>query len=123
MLEFFFRKEDTSEMDSLKIENQQLKEELDKHKEFFEIVYHYCGNYPNWKAQQEYRQIISERSGEHFFQPIEPLDQFLGNVVDATKNLIQTCYSTEFSGSDNYFWNDGLSHARGYDIKINWSNQ
>lgn len=121
---FIEKKEERRVIDSLKIENQKLKDELDKHKEFFDVVYHYCGGYPNWKAQQEYREIIRERSGDEFYQPTEPLDQFLGNVVDATKSLLQTCYSTEIpSRTNDYFWNDGLSQARGCDIQIKWSSQ
>ena len=92
-------------------------------KEFFEIAYQYCGSYPNWKAQQEYREIIQERSGEQFFQPTEPLDQFLGKLVDATKKLLQTSDSINLVGTDSYFWNEGLSQARGDDIKIDWKHQ
>ena len=123
MLKFLFKNNDQSEIDFLKNENNKLKKELVKHKEFFESAYMYCGSYPNWKAQQEYRQIIQERRGEKFFQPTEPLDQYLGNLVDATKKLMQTSNSIDFIETNHYFWNEGLSQARGYDIEIDWENQ
>jgi hypothetical protein len=125
MLKFLFKKNELNEIEnnSLKNENKELQDELQKHKEFFESVYMYCGSYPNWKAQQEYRQIIQERRGDHFFQPTEPLDQFLGNLVDATQKLIQSSESIDLNGANPYFWNDGLSQARGYDIEIDWKNQ
>ncbi len=110
----FFIKSKDKIFSDLKIENKQLNEELNEYKKLFKSIYYYAGGYPNWKAQQEYREILLSEKGEREFQDPEPLDDYLGRIVDATKELINKMGMPE---SKDFRWSDDLSEARGDYLK------
>lgn len=91
--------------------------ELEAHKKFIESVYIYVGNYPAWKAQQEYREYLNEMGlpldknySKLYPQKKESVDIYLGRIVDAFVTLNADGY---FKCGSDAAWNELLSHARG----------
>lgn len=107
-----------AEMEVVKQRLEQSEFERDQYKQFAESVYIYMGNYPVWKAQSEYRQMMSEKgmplSGE-FSQPptrAECVDLYLGRIVDSFADLLRSA-GREFSSSERFMDEMQLSEARG----------
>lgn len=98
-------------------ENSSKFAELEAYRKFIESVYFYAGNYPAWKAQQEYREYLHEIGLplETNYAVLHPenrdcLDIYLGRIVDAFVALNKEGYLKD--GLDIY-WNELLSEARG----------
>jgi len=96
-----------------------VKTELDIYKQFFEDVYLYARSYPNWKAQQEFRNIMAQCDTPlpaHQDAPkltkAQYVDAYLGRVVDATAMVLEKCPSAA-QGKDLHFWSrEELTQAR-----------
>lgn len=75
--------------------------------EFFESAYSYFGDQPNWKAQQEFRDLVSKNSMIH----ADAIDDYLGSLVDATRRcMIERGQSLDIPWDDL----DQLEHYRGH---------
>jgi hypothetical protein len=95
----------------------ELQNELKQYKEFFNSVFIYQGNYPCWKAEQEFRQILKAYDGGDLGKSIDLKKQdvlsYLVKIVDATNHLMKTQASAA-EGKDTHFWSDDLlPEARG----------
>lgn len=68
--------------------DRQLKASMKKQdclEHFFEKVRIYHGNYPCWKAQQEFREFVSNDQAIH---NKDAIDDYLGRVVDETRKCM-----------------------------------
>jgi hypothetical protein len=100
--------------DTLKKEAEEMKRLNNQYARHCSEVYLYCGNYPNWKAQQELRELwVSIIDGDPMYDKFSTLDNYLSRVVDSTKLLIDA----EGRHYDSGFWSEKLSVARGDDHK------
>jgi hypothetical protein len=105
--------------DATSQELKSVRNELEDCKIFIESIYSYAGNYPAWKAQQEYREILSSthlelsvNTNKHQLHKHEYVDRYLGRIVDSFKKLIEKRPQMAFGNLD--FWEDNkLRHARG----------
>lgn len=91
--------------------------EKNAYKTFAEATYIYAGNYPAWKAQSEYRQIMSEKGSAlkelSCGSKNELVDSYLGRIVDSYASLFATI-KPDFMNA--YHWKkDRLEEARGGD--------
>lgn len=100
-------------------ENEAKSAELDAHRRFVESIYYYSGNYPAWKAQQEFREYLHGlglplKTDYSTVYPAkkESIDIYLGNIVDAFVILKNEGYLRHGSG---LYWNEELAKARGAD--------
>lgn len=93
-----------------------LTEKVESYEEFAEQCYWYVGSYPAWKAQSEFRELLTELGC-----PADPksesraasVDFYLGKVVDACAELREKAPSVKF-GDDAELWsNKQLPEARG----------
>lgn len=91
-----------------KLQNRvsSLEVDMEQLEDFFNAVYSYHGNYPNWKAQQEFRDLVSNGTVQH----ADAIDDYLSAVIDATRE----CMIKRGLKLDN-FWEttDKLNNARG----------
>ena len=76
--------ESESKIDKLKKTVSALEEDNKRLIEFFNSVYTYHGSYPNWKAQQEFRDLVSKDEAHH----ADAIDDYLSVVVDATRDCM-----------------------------------
>lgn len=98
---------------------------LKDYEKFVSSIYTYCGSYPAWKAQQEYRQVFFELgsplSGSYAEIPkrAELVDIYLGRLVDAFDTLINSVRQRKRGYKDH--WGEGsLSERRGdYFLALN----
>lgn len=79
-----------SEIDQLRVQLDQSNRRLGHYIDYAASVYQYSGTYPNWKAQQEFRQMLHERPSVHCLQDPSPLNDYLAKLVDETKKLLAT---------------------------------
>jgi len=98
-------------------EKNALSAELETHREFIASIYFYAGNYPAWKAQQEYREYLLDighplKRNYSITHPEnrEQVDIYLGRIVDGFSVLNKNGY---FRYGDDHFSNEHLSNARG----------
>jgi hypothetical protein len=98
-----------SESKIVKLQNiiSTVEEDKERLEEFFSAVYSYHGNYPNWKAQQEFRHLVSKDAAHH----ADAIDDYLTVVIDATRE----CMVKRGLVLD-YFWKttEKLADARGH---------
>jgi hypothetical protein len=74
--------------------------------DFFESAYSYFGGQPNWKAQQEFRDLVSKNAMKH----ADAIDDYLGSLVDATRKcMIERDQNLDIPWHDQ----DQLDHFRG----------
>jgi len=100
--------------------------ELNDYKVFATSLYNYYGSYPAWKAQQEYRELLSNKGialTRRVLQSPDKLksctheeyiDIYLGRIVDAFTKMVRM-YPTHFKGDHHYWYEEKLSSARGND--------
>lgn len=102
------------QFDSVNQELESTNRRLGRYIEYARSVYLYAGSYPNWKAQQEFRQIIHECALGKCAQSPVPLDDYLGKVVDETTRLLANDHALHSaSNASTYFDESFLAHARG----------
>jgi len=99
---------------SLKAEADEISRLNNEYARHCSEVYSYCGSYPNWKAQQELRELwVSIIDDKPKYEIFSTLDNYLSRVVDSTKSL----FDSEGRYDNQGFWNERLSDARGDDYK------
>lgn len=116
---------DRLSFDRLRDELSQSNRRLDRYVQFASSAYQYAGTYPNWKALQEFRQIVRERPIGHYIQDPSPLDAYLSKLVDETKTLLEEeskerlsqnaspSVSSSVANTSTYFDKSFLDSARG----------
>jgi hypothetical protein len=94
------------------IDQKTILVELEAHREFYKSVYHYVGNYPVWKVQQEFRELIGSLNPDSEFclWHFHNLDAYLGKVVNETDKL-RKYYDSSYS--HGHGWGEHLPNARG----------
>jgi hypothetical protein len=99
--------ESESKMAKLQKTVSTLEEDNERLIEFFNTVYSYHGSYPNWKAQQEFRDLVSKEATHH----ADAIDDYLSVIVDATRD----CMLKRGLPLD-HFWEttEKLANARGH---------
>lgn len=100
-------------------ENNAKSEEVEAYRKFIDSIHIYAGNYPAWKAQQEYREYLYKiglplKKNHDVLHPEnrDYLDIYLGRIVDAFVALMEEGY---FNHKQDIYWNEFLSVARGDD--------
>ncbi|MEJ5069971.1 hypothetical protein WH292_19090 [Enterobacter sp. MYb186] len=101
-------------------ENKKLKQVLNSYTKFVNDIYFYAGNYPAWKAQQEFRNFLHDAYmplTRNYDSPARSyayaVDDYLGRIVDAFVILRQEV-NLEGKGDDRRLWQEeNLSQARG----------
>lgn len=92
-------------------ELETIKTELQAYKDFYKAVYEYVGSYPNWKVQQEFRQLIAtlgpSEDSSHFH--FHNLDAYLEKLVNETNKIRKNYYGE----APDHNWEKYLSEARG----------
>lgn len=106
-------------------EHKKLKQVLNSYTKFVNDIYFYAGNYPAWKAQQEFRNFLHDAgmplklnndTPERGYEYV--VDDYLGRIVDAFVILRQEG-NLEGKGDDQRLWQEeNLSQARG-DVYLN----
>lgn len=101
----------TAKNNNQDIELETIKTELDAYRDFYKAVYEYVGTYPNWKVQQEFRQLIATlgTSDNHNSWHFHNLDAYLGKLVDETNKIRKIYYAED----PNPLSEEYLSEARG----------
>jgi hypothetical protein len=84
LLGFSNTKESELEISELKKTIELLKQDNISLEKFFCSAYTYIGDYPNWKVQQEFRDLISINRTHH----ADAIDDYLGVLVDATRKCM-----------------------------------
>jgi hypothetical protein len=86
--------------------NQAIVEELALLREFYKNVYWYIGSYPNWKVQQEYRQLLTTlepnsniTAGDQAPYHLHNIDAYLTKLVNESNKLADIF--PELPGSHN----------------------
>ncbi|NRB78374.1 MAG: hypothetical protein HRU38_06860 [Saccharospirillaceae bacterium] len=110
-----------AELDAQKVLLEQGQNKLKPLEQFFENVYIYAGNYPNWKVQQELREsnYYLKQYGAAFYH-FKTIDKYLTRLVDATQEYV-TSNRADLNGPER-FWQEGLSEARGDEMLTAMSN-
>ncbi|MFE0412473.1 hypothetical protein ACFW0S_27560 [Citrobacter freundii] len=106
-------------------ENKKLKQLLSPYTKFINDIYFYAGNYPAWKAQQDFRHFLHDAHmplTQNYDSPARgyaySVDDYLGRIVDAFVYLRQEV-NLEGKGDDRRLWQkENLSQSRG-DIYLN----
>lgn len=106
--------------------NSQLEESqrvADAYRNYVDSILIYAGNYPAWKAQQEFRQIMSEQGAPVTGKLIdltpteatkaEYLDHYLGRVIDGLQQLIPVVSMPNSVTDDPFKDCDAHSKTRG----------
>ena len=89
-----------SDFSFLRERNRELALDLDLYKTFAESVKFYAGNYPAWKAQSEFREVMSDvghplsdrhlkplSSDDEHLNHAEYVDLYLGRVADGLAKI------------------------------------
>jgi len=109
---------------------KNLKQEIALYKRLAHTAHDYSGNYPVWKAQQEFRDVMKEAgidiSNSYLklersqnLSKAEHIDFYLGRVVDAFSTEINKGAQLDFANMDMFWSEDELSEARGdYLLKV-----
>jgi len=101
-------------------ELRKVKQALNSYTKFADAIYFYAGNYPAWKAQQEFRNFLSDAGMPLSLQKRHPerryeysVDEYLGRIVDAFVVLRQEV-NINGKGDSSVLWQESsLPHARG----------
>jgi len=113
------------ELERTREEHTKLKQVLNSYTKFVNDIYFYAGNYPAWKAQQEFRNFLHDAgmpltlNNDTQARGYEySVDEYLGRIVDAFVFLRQEV-NLEGKGDDQRLWQEeNLSQARG-DVYLN----
>jgi len=108
------------ELERAREEQTKLKQVLNSYTKFVNDIYFYAGNYPAWKAQQEFRNFLHDAgmpltlNNDTQARGYEySVDEYLGRIVDAFVFLRQEV-NFEGKGDDRSSWHESrLPEARG----------
>ena len=111
----------------------RLKEQVEVYKRLANESYVYAGNYPVWKAQQEFRQLMNENNitltdgylRQPFTHPTkaEQIDFYLSRIVNAFSIEINKGTQIDFVSNDMFWSSSELSEARGDNLLNKIVNQ
>ena len=109
-----------AELSDIRAEAEEMKQSLKAYKTFAHDIYFYAGNYPPWKAQQEFRNILYDagkpltfKKDHHNRTHEHSVDAYLGRIVDAFVILRQDV-NLNVPGCSSINWRESnLPNARG----------
>ncbi|MDG3424566.1 hypothetical protein P5E72_24060, partial [Vibrio parahaemolyticus] len=102
-------------------ELDEIKAERDAYKRFVHSIAIYAGNYPAWKAQSEFRELMISCEqhvpviDETLDVPIQSyIDRYLGRIVDGLQELIyEQKLLSDFVPNEESWDPDSLEEVRG----------